>query len=114
MSKQAQWAERVSAWRASGKTLSEFAEGQAYKASTLQWWERKLRRSQQSSRSTMRPEATAVARSTGPVRMARVAPVPRAPYASILVEVSGARVVVQRGFDAELFYEVVAALRGAG
>ena len=41
---------------------------------------------------------------------------PRAPESgpgSVVVEVSGARITVGRGFDAELFSEVVRALAGA-
>ena len=39
------WTERVRAWRASGRTAREFAEGQEFKPSTLTYWASQLRRS---------------------------------------------------------------------
>lgn len=54
----------------------------------------------------------------GSVRFAQVVPVPRAraraaaPSAVVVVEVSGARIALSRGFDAALLVEVVRALEG--
>lgn len=36
--KKADWAKRVAAWRASGKSLREFCEGRDYSPKRLQWW----------------------------------------------------------------------------
>jgi putative endopeptidase len=40
---QARWAERVQAWRASGKTAEEFATGLNFEASTLRYWASRLK-----------------------------------------------------------------------
>jgi hypothetical protein len=38
MVKKADWAKRVAAWRASGKSAREFCEGREYSPKRLQWW----------------------------------------------------------------------------
>ena len=45
MVKKADWAKRVAAWRASGKSASEFCEGREYSPKRLQWWAWHLGRS---------------------------------------------------------------------
>ena len=45
MVKKADWAKRVAAWRASGKSAREFCEGRDYSPKRLQWWAWHLGRS---------------------------------------------------------------------
>lgn len=45
MVKKADWAKRVAAWRASGKSAREFCEGREYSPKRLQWWAWHLGRS---------------------------------------------------------------------
>lgn len=37
------WRQRVRAWRASGETAAQFAEGKGFAEATLRWWAWKLR-----------------------------------------------------------------------
>lgn len=110
------WAERVREWGESGRTAKEFATGRSYKASTLQWWASELRQRAKGGRQ----QGKALVRGTGrTIAMARVVmrAGPRNPSAAtekgVVVEVSGARIALARGFDAELFSEVVRALAGS-
>jgi hypothetical protein len=43
MSSKAEWAKRVEAWVASGKSAREFFDGRDYSAKSLQWWGWRLR-----------------------------------------------------------------------
>lgn len=104
------WVERVRQWKGSGKTAEEFAIGQPFKASTLKWMASELRRA--SERAGGEAKVVATARS---IRMARVVArqnvgVARGLSSSLVVEVSGARISLARGFDASLFQDVVRAL----
>lgn len=104
------WVERVRHWKGSGKTAEEFAIGQPFKASTLKWKARELRRA--SERAVGDSKIVTTARS---VRMARVVPrqsveVARAFNSTVVVEVSGARISLAHGFDASLLQNVVRAL----
>jgi hypothetical protein len=107
----AKWLDRVRQWKESGQTAEEFAVGQPFKASTLKWRAAELRRAAEGG--GRYGKGHAVSKS---VRLARVVPVPRArinaPAQSngVVVEVSGARISLSRGFDAELLTEVVRAL----
>lgn len=105
------WNERIRQWQGSGKTAEEFTQGQSYKASTLKWRAAELRRQAEGGARYGKPSA-----STKSIRMARV--VARRGVAvgspgssgGVVVEVSGARVSLSRGFDAELFADVLRAL----
>ena len=95
------WLERIRQWKDSGKTAEEFAAGQPYKASTLKWRAAGLRRTAEGGGRISEGQAP-----LGAIRMARV--VQRG--AELVVEVSGARIALSRGFDAVLLTEVVRAL----
>jgi hypothetical protein len=109
------WTERIRQWHESGRTAEEFTQGQPFKASTLKWRAAELRRQAEGGARYGKPSA-----GSKPIRMARV--VTRrgaavgAPGASggVVVEVSGARISLSRGFDAELFADVVRALASGG
>jgi hypothetical protein len=102
------WTERVRAWRASGRTAREFAEGQEFKPSTLTYWASQLRRSGSA-------EGGGAGKRASRVRMVRV--VGKASAApreeTVVVAVGTARIVVREGFDRGLLREVVEALGGS-
>jgi hypothetical protein len=98
---EARWAQRVRAWKASGATAREFAQGQGFKATTLRWWSSQVGRRGQAVGSKAAPE----------VRMVRALVV--AQHHPLLVRVGAAHVEVRRGFDGVLLREVVEALGGA-
>ena len=107
----AKWLERIRQWKESGRSAEEFAVGQPFKASTLKWRASLLRRTAEGGRQYGKGAAV-----DGSVRLARVVPVRRArtngasPSPGVVVEVSGARISLSRGFDAELLAEIVRAL----
>lgn len=109
------WVERIRQWKGSGRTAEEFAIGQPFKASTLRWKASELRRASERAASEAKVAATA---GSGSVRMARVVPRQSVEVArglslsTMMVEVSGARISLARGFDASLFQDVVRALGG--
>lgn len=62
MTRAAEWAQRVSEWRASGKTSREFCAGRGYSAQNLLHWSSELRRSGTARSGTApRPAAQGVA-----------------------------------------------------
>ena len=106
------WVERIRQWKGSGRTAEEFAIGQPFKASTLRWKASELRRASERAAGEAKVVATA---GSGSVRMARVVPrqtveLARGLSNAVVVEVSGARISLARGFDASLFQDVVRAL----
>lgn len=109
------WVDRVRQWKDSGQGAEEFASGQPYKASTLKWWATELRRRAEGRSRVSRPRSGGA-----PIRMARVVSrrggrsmvQGQAAGNGLVVEVSGARISLTRGFDAGLLAEVVRALGG--
>lgn len=93
------WSDRVRAWRASGETANQFAEGKGFAGSTLRFWATRLK--------------TAPASAPAMPRIVQLVTRRAEAGAELLVEVGAARVRVQRGFDRELLVEVVVALSGA-
>jgi hypothetical protein len=94
---EAKWSEEVRQWRESEQELARFVVGKPYKAATLRWWATELRRRERE-------------------RLARVVPRQRSDESrarALILEVSGARISLERGFDAELLGAVVRALGGA-
>ena len=98
-STEATWSARVADWKASGKSLEEFAEGESYAPSTLRWWSSRLRR-------RVPKKSTSVAM----VKVVRASAVHREP---LVVEVGSARIVIGEGFDPTLLARVVAVLSEA-
>ena len=110
---EAQWVARVGAWHASGMSARTFSEGKGFAASTLRWWEGRLKRA-----SKVPPSL--------PASMARVLRSPPSALlsgatqvgagavpATLALELDGVQIAVRRGFDAELLRQVVQALGGA-
>jgi hypothetical protein len=104
---QTKWSERVQAWRASGKTADEYASAFEFQASTLRYWASRLK-----TESAEKPAVIArVVR-----RQSRALVVEGGDagvQAEVEVAVGEARIIVRRGFDAELLRQVAAALGGA-
>ena len=95
MTKEAMWAERVGAWRASGESTEVFARGRGFSGSSLRNWTRRRAPSKPPQFLKLVPKAPAVA-----------------PPPTLLVEVGEAKVRVAPGFDASLLGDVVRALGG--
>lgn len=104
----AKWAERVRGWRASGASAASFAAGQGFAASTLRWWDSKLTQAAKPPVAMARVVRSAAGK---PAAAAEVAASPNAP--TLTLEVEGVRIVVRRGFDAELLRQLVHAIGGA-
>lgn len=98
---EATWAERVRAWRASGQTAWEFAQGRGFEASTLRYWASRLRR-----------DGLDAPPKTPRVRLLRVTPAPAA-APSLVVAVGAAQIEVRTGFDRALLRDVIDALGGS-
>jgi hypothetical protein len=97
---ESKWAERVAQWRASGQTVTEYARGREYQASTLRWWSSRVGRG-------------VVERSSGAsVRMVRVVAAAKPSESALSVRVGGVLVEIRPGFDVALLREVVHALGG--
>lgn len=103
------WLERIRLWKASGQTAEEFAVGQPFKASTLKWRAAEVRRAAEGGERYGKGHAV-----KGSIRLARVVSRARATVPTqgggVVVEMSGARISLSRGFDAELLIDVVRAL----
>jgi hypothetical protein len=120
--KQTIWEERVRGWQASGESARKYAESNGFSESTLRYWSYRLVGTSKALRILrLVPKAACPGTPSEPspavtetLPMAPVSPVPEtlpAPAASQLkVEVGGACVVVQSGFDRRLLAEVVGAL----
>jgi hypothetical protein len=102
------WTERVRAWRASGRTAREFADGQEFKPSTLTYWASQLRRS-------VSAEGVVAGKQAPRIHMVQV--VGKGAMAAredtLVVAVGTARIVVRAGFDRALLRDVVEALGAA-
>ena len=93
------------AWKASGATAQEFAQGRGYAGSTLLWWSSRLGSKVREFSSKAVPVSS--------VRMVRAVLVAPRPAQPLMVRVGSASVEVRRGFDGGLLREVVEALGGA-
>jgi hypothetical protein len=101
----------VRAWKSSGRTAAEFADGQGFKASTLKWWAYQLARIAKKPK-TLVDVAPAV-RMVPVVRVQRKErPRPSTVSSGIVLEIGDVRLRVDSGFDRALLREVVAALGG--
>src|SRR4051812_48172102 len=98
---QAKWAARVSAWRSSGQTAPAFCAGKGFSPGGLRYWSSRLSRGE-------------IVREVRMARVVRAVPAPEPATSPIVVEVGGARVVVQRGFDPDALRAVFAVLSGPG
>jgi hypothetical protein len=102
MTRASEWATRVAAWRASGKTAKEFCKGKDYAAERLLWWSSDLKR-----RAITTPQGAAVA-------LTRVVlkPDERHRASAVVVCWGGFRVEVAAGADKATVSTVLEALRG--
>jgi hypothetical protein len=99
------WAERVRAWRASGRTAREFAAGQEFKPSTLTYWASQLRR-------LVSAEGGVAGKRAPRLRMVQVVGKAAPREDTLVVAVGTARIAVRAGFDRALLRDVIEALGG--
>ena len=104
MTKAWEWAQRVEAWRASGKSAAAFCEKREYSAKSLQWWSSQLRRRERDAKPPHKPFALArVVRAAEPLRMSR--------SANIVITLGDALVEVPAGTERTALGVVLQALR---
>jgi hypothetical protein len=101
---QAKWAARVREWRESGKRAEDFAADREFEGSTLQYWASRLKT--EAAKAASPPIARVVRRRARSPEGAPLDP-------ELWVEVGSTRIIVRRGFDAELLRQVAAALGAA-
>ena len=94
---QTKWAARVAAWRSSGQTAPAFCKNKEFSPGGLRYWSSRLGRGEAVSEVRM-------------ARVVRAVPALDPITSTIVVEVGGARVAVQRGFDPEALRAVLAML----
>ncbi len=111
--KAAEWAERVRAWRASGKTAVAFAVEHGIAEATLRWWASELGSTAAAEpRRRGRPPKVASA----PLMLARVVrtggqqALTPSPGAPISIAIGDVRVLVERGVDENALRVVFRAL----
>jgi hypothetical protein len=111
-STEAMWVERIEDWTRSGLSATEFAEGKPFTSGTLTWAASRLR----NGSGGKRKQRDSGARETRKrkIKMAEVIRRPSriAVAERLVLEIGGARVSVERGFDRLLLRDVVLALRG--
>ena len=90
----------VRAWTESGLSARRFAASRGLSYASLQRW-----KAGETSRRTEQP--------VRPVDFVRLVQARPSPTRGLVVEIAGARIQVDPGFDAGLLASVVAALRGA-
>lgn len=104
--------ERIEEWTRSGLSAAEFAEGKPFTSGTLTWAASRLRKETEGSSKKRKGRPR-----RAPKRKIQLAEVIRrpsriGPIEKLVLEVSGARVFVERGFDRVLLRDIVLALRG--
>ena len=117
MTKASEWAERVAAWQASGKTSDEFSQGQPFTGGGLRHWAYRLGKTRRRA-GTVGPAARKVPLARV-VRVARRSAAKRTKEApadgeALAVEVAGVRVIVPARFDRESLEQLLAVLKGGG
>jgi hypothetical protein len=111
-STEAMWVERIEEWTRSGQSAAEFAEGKPYTSGTLTWAASRLRTG---ARDNVKQRKSRPRRARKrKIQLAEVIRRPSrvAPAGNLVLEIGGARVSVERGFDRALLRDVVVALRG--
>ena len=104
------WAKRVTGWRSSGLTASEYCAGRGFSRTALYWWSSKLRKEGPETGGLR--EAISMARV---VRRPRSEPAPvesALEMAVVLIERGDARVFVPPGVDRATLTLVLEALEG--
>jgi hypothetical protein len=106
MTKSAEWAARLEAWRASGKSANDFCAEHGYSAKNLVWWSSHFRRK---SAPTAKRQRVILARVVRKPREVRATP------AAVVVQIGDARIEVTAEADRAalaLVFEMLTAARG--
>lgn len=112
MTRAAEWAERVKQWRASGQRSREFCAGRGYAAKNLLWWSSHFRRQGFPGSAKAKGAEVRLARVVRR-KESRTVATPPAQATAVVVEVSGARVQIDRGADRATVAMVLEVLRAA-
>ncbi len=107
MAKASEWAARVEAFRASGKSASEFCRGREYTAKNLHWWVSHFRRHGMPAEAPERPKQVVLARVVRAQGTATLRPPP------IVVAIGEARVEIPAGVDGSALCTVLEAVFAA-
>jgi hypothetical protein len=110
MTKAAEWAERVKQWQASGQQSRDFCAGRGYAAKNLLWWSSHFRRHGFPDSAKRKSDGVRLAR----VVRRREGEAMRSPArqgSAVVVELSGARIQVDRGADRATVAMVLEILR---
>jgi hypothetical protein len=102
MTKATEWAARLEAWRASGKSANEFCADHGYSAKNLVWWSSHFRRKSSPAAKRQRVMLARVVRKPREVRPASAA--------AVVVQIGDARVEVPAGADRAVLMLVFEAL----
>ena len=96
------WTSRVENWRASGLKAEEYVVGQGYAASTLKWWEYRLRK-------------TAAVPVVRVAQVVRTSEETRGDRGAVIIEGPdrGVRITIERGVDRETIATVLATVYSA-
>jgi hypothetical protein len=108
MTKAAEWAARLEAWRTSGKSANEFCAEHGYSAKNLVWWSSHFRRK---SAPTAKRQRVILARVVRKPLETRPTPV------AVVVQIGEARVEVPAGADRAVLamvLETLASTKGRG
>ena len=106
MTKSAEWAARLEAWRASGKNATDFCAEHGYSAKNLVWWSSHFRRKSAPTAKRQRVILARVVRKPREVRPTQ---------AAVVVQIGEARIEVTAGADRAalaLVFETLATARG--
>ena len=116
MTRAAEWAERVKQWQASGQQSRDFCAGRGYAAKNLLWWSSHFRRHGFPDGAKKRGEvrlARVVRRRDDKVAPALAVQALAAQASTVVVELSGARIQIERGADRATVAMVLEVLRAA-
>ncbi len=107
MAKAETWKRRVAEWADSGQSAAEFSKPKDYAAGTLMWWRSRLKRLEREGRMPAIPMARVVVKREAMTREARSRRI-----GGVAVELAGARVTMDIGFDKVTLSAVLDVLEG--
>lgn len=109
MANAAEWTKRVRAWRASGLSAGQYAEGRGFAEGTLRWWAWRVGQQPEREGASERVRLLRVVR-----RSADSEPRPSSAGSPVTIELGAARVSVSAGFDRATLHGVLDVLRAFG
>lgn len=111
MTTAAEWAERMREWEATGESAQEFAKRCGCKVDTLKWWKTHLAKRERDGSKAVKLVSVVRCDPQPAMSTAVTSPDAQAADMGLVIELrAGARLRVQRGFDAVLLRQVIHAL----